>query len=125
MNQKDSILILKEIEIRCPRVLPTMPRAPMELLIRSVKFAMELATMRIMTRKLYAQNVKFAREQDFSPNTWIVGAVVEGEFASANRSSWLRRNATATNLHVSEVYCQIEKCLGRASRDQETRQQAP
>lgn len=77
--------------------------AQVELLIRSVKFAMELATMRTMTRKLYAQNAKFAKEQDFFPNTWIVGAVVEGEFASANRNTWLKRNATAANLHASEV----------------------
>lgn len=87
MNQKDSILILKEIEIRCPRVPPTIPRAPMELPIRSVKFVMEVANMRIMTRKLYAQNARFAKEQDFSPNAWIVGAVVEGDSVSANRST--------------------------------------
>lgn len=88
---------------------PTIPRAPIKLLIRSVNFVMGMATMRITTRKLYAQNVMSVKEQDFSLNTWIVGAVVEGDSASANRSSWLRRNASAANLHLSEVYCQMGK----------------
>lgn len=65
--------------------------------------------MKIMTPKLYAQNAMSAKEQGFSLNTWTVGAVAEGDSASANRSSWLRRNASVTNLQLNEVYPQIGK----------------